>query len=45
MCNASDYAVGVILGQRKDNKPYAIYYVSQTLDDAQMNYATTEKDS
>jgi len=24
MCDASDYAVGVVLGQRKDNKPYAI---------------------
>jgi len=33
MCDASDYAVGVVLGQRKDNKSYAIYYASRTLDE------------
>ena len=44
MCDASDNAVGAILGQQKGNKPYAIYYASRTLDDAQMNYATTEKE-
>ena len=44
MCDASDYAVGAVLGQRKDNKPYAIYYPSRTLDEAQVNYATTEKE-
>jgi hypothetical protein len=26
MCDASDYAVGAVLGQRKDKKPYVIYY-------------------
>jgi len=44
MCDASDYAVEAVLGQRKDNKPYAIYYASWTLDEAQVNYATTEKE-
>jgi len=44
MCDVNDYAVGAVLGQRNDNKPYAIYYASRTLDDAQMNYATTEKE-
>jgi len=44
MCDDSDYAVGVILGQQKDNKCSAIYYVSWTLDDAPMNYATTVKE-
>jgi len=44
MCDASDYAVGALLGQREDNKPHAIYYASRTLDDAQMNYATIEKE-
>lgn len=44
MCDASDYAVGAVLGQRKDKKPYAIYYASRTLDEAQMNYTTTEKE-
>ena len=44
MCDASDYAVGVVLGQRKDNKPHVIYYASKTLNDAQRNYTTTEKE-
>ena len=44
MCDASDHAVGAVLGQRKDNKPVVIYYASKTLDDAQVNYATTEKE-
>ena len=43
--DASDYALGVVLGQRKDNiKPYAIYYASWTLDEAQVNYHTTKKE-
>jgi len=41
MCGASDFELGVILDQRKDNKPYAIHYTSQTLDESQVNYATT----
>jgi hypothetical protein len=44
MCDASDYVVGGVLGQRKDKKPYAIYYESKTLNSAQMNYTTTEKE-
>ena len=44
MCDASDYAVGAVLGQRKDKLAYAIYYISHTLDEAQVNYATTEKE-
>ncbi len=44
MCDASDYAIGAVLGQRKDKKLHAIYYASRTLDSAQMNYATTEKE-
>jgi hypothetical protein len=44
MCDASDYAIGAVLGQRKDNKLYVIYYVSRTLNCAQMNYTTTEKE-
>ena len=43
MCDASDYVVGAVLGQRKDKKPYVIYYASKTLNSAQMNYTTTEK--
>lgn len=44
MCDASDYVVGAVLGQRKDKKLHAIYYASRTLDPAQMNYATTKKE-
>ena len=33
MCDVSDYAVGVVLGQR-DGKPYVVYYASKTLNDA-----------
>jgi hypothetical protein len=42
MCDASDYAVGAVLGQRKEGKVHAIYYASKTLNGAQWNYATTE---
>ena len=44
MCDASDYVVGAILGQRRDKTFHAIYYASKVLNDAQMNYATTEKE-
>ncbi|KAI3510680.1 hypothetical protein L1887_17812 [Cichorium endivia] len=44
MCDASDYALGSVLGQRKDGKLHAIYYASKTLDPAQTNYTTTEKE-
>ena len=44
MCDASDYAVGVVIGQQLDKKPTAICYASKTLIEAQINYTTTEKD-
>jgi hypothetical protein len=44
MCNASDYAVGVVLVQRVEKLPHVIYYASKTLNDAQLNYSTTEKE-
>lgn len=44
MCDASDYAVGAVLGQTKDKKHHAIAYASKTLMGAQLNYASTEKE-
>ncbi|XP_074321743.1 uncharacterized protein LOC141658889 [Silene latifolia] len=44
MCDASDYAIGAVLDQRKDRALSAIYYASQTLDEAQVKYATTAKE-
>ncbi|KAL4363151.1 hypothetical protein GQ457_04G015650 [Hibiscus cannabinus] len=44
MCDASDYAVGAVLGQRKGRIFHPIYYASKTLNDAQVNYTTTEKE-
>ncbi|RVW74913.1 hypothetical protein CK203_054600 [Vitis vinifera] len=35
MCDASDFAIGAVLGQREDGKPYVIYYASKTLNEAQ----------
>ena len=44
MCDASDFAIGVVLGQMEDGKPYVIYYASKTSNEAQRNYTTTEKE-
>ncbi|XP_076907797.1 uncharacterized protein LOC143564389 [Bidens hawaiensis] len=44
MCDASDYTVGVVLGQRRDRHFHPIYYASKTLNNAQENYTTTEKE-
>jgi hypothetical protein len=44
MCDASDFAVGAVLGQRKSNVFHVVYYASKTLNEAQMNYTTTEKE-
>jgi hypothetical protein len=43
MCDASDYAVGALLGQRKEGRVHTVYYASKTLNEAQLN-ATTEKE-
>ena len=44
MYDASDYTVGAVLGQRRENFFRPIYYVSKTLNEAQENYTTTEKE-
>ncbi|XP_022842009.1 uncharacterized protein LOC111365706 [Olea europaea var. sylvestris] len=44
MCDASDFTVGAVLGQRRNKIFYMIYYASKTLNDAKLNYATIEKE-
>ena len=44
MCDASDFAMGAVLGQRKEKIFRAINYASRTFNEAQENYATTEKE-
>ena len=44
MCDASDYVVGAMIGQRREKKMHAIYYASKTQDGAQVNYAITGKE-
>nr|GEU43562.1 reverse transcriptase domain-containing protein [Tanacetum cinerariifolium] len=44
MCDASDYAVGAVLGQRKTKNFQPIHYASKTMTDAQAHYTTTEKE-
>ncbi|CAM8939656.1 unnamed protein product [Rhodiola kirilowii] len=44
MCDASDFAIRAILGQRVEQKLHVIYYSSKVLDHAQANYSTTEKE-
>ena len=44
MYDASDYAMGAILGQRTMKIFKAIYYVNKTFNEVQENYSTTEKE-
>ncbi|PKA49408.1 hypothetical protein AXF42_Ash016597 [Apostasia shenzhenica] len=44
MCDASDYALGAILGQKIDKRPHVIHYASHTLNEAQLNYTVIEKE-
>ena len=43
MCDVGDFAIGVVLGQRRGKIFHMIYYASKVLTKAQVNYATTEK--
>nr|GFA67918.1 reverse transcriptase domain-containing protein [Tanacetum cinerariifolium] len=43
-CDASDYAIGAVLGQRKSNHFQPIHYASKTMTEAQIHYTTTEKE-
>jgi len=45
LCDTSDYAIYIVLGQRiKKKTSYTIYYDSRTLNNAQRNYYTIEKE-
>ena len=41
MCDASDFAMGVVLGQKEEKVFKGIYYASKTFNEAQENYSTT----
>ena len=42
--DASDTAIGVVLGHEEDKNPYDIYYISKNLTLAELNYTVTEKE-
>nr|GEU63823.1 DNA-directed DNA polymerase [Tanacetum cinerariifolium] len=44
MCNASDYAIGAVLGQRKLKHFQPIHYATKTMTEAQIHYTTIEKE-
>ncbi|GJR39410.1 reverse transcriptase domain-containing protein [Tanacetum coccineum] len=44
MCDASDFAVGAVLGQRKTKHFQPIHYASKAITEAQAHYTTTEKE-
>nr|GEX94805.1 reverse transcriptase domain-containing protein [Tanacetum cinerariifolium] len=44
MCDASDFAIGTVLGQRHEKHFKPIHYASKTMNDAETNYTTTEKE-
>lgn len=44
MCDTSNYVVGVVLVQRMEKKLHVVYYINKMLNDAQINYMTTEKE-
>nr|GEY10554.1 hypothetical protein [Tanacetum cinerariifolium] len=44
MCDASDFAIGAVLGQRKTKHFQPIHYASKMMTDAQAHYTTTEKE-
>ncbi|GKB67857.1 reverse transcriptase domain-containing protein [Tanacetum coccineum] len=44
MCDASDFTIGAVLGQRKMKHFQPIHYASKTMTEAQIHYTTTEKE-
>nr|GEV17474.1 reverse transcriptase domain-containing protein [Tanacetum cinerariifolium] len=44
MCDASDFAIGAVLGQRQDKHFRPIHYASKTMTKAESNYTTMKKE-
>nr|GEV60457.1 reverse transcriptase domain-containing protein [Tanacetum cinerariifolium] len=44
MCDASDFAIGVVQGQRQEKYFRPIHYACKTMTEAESNYTTTEKE-
>nr|GEZ68477.1 DNA-directed DNA polymerase [Tanacetum cinerariifolium] len=44
LCVASDFAICAVLGQRHEKHFKPIHYASKTMNDAESNYTTTEKE-
>nr|GEV88579.1 reverse transcriptase domain-containing protein [Tanacetum cinerariifolium] len=44
MCDASDFAIGVVRGQRQDKHFRPLHYASKTMTEAESNYTTTKKE-
>nr|GFB91612.1 reverse transcriptase domain-containing protein [Tanacetum cinerariifolium] len=44
MCDARDYAISDVLGQRIEKHFWSIHYASKTMNQAEANYMTTEKE-
>ncbi|GJS17181.1 reverse transcriptase domain-containing protein [Tanacetum coccineum] len=44
MCDASDFAIGAVLGQRHEKHFWPIHYASKTMNEAESHYTTTEKE-
>nr|GEV99800.1 reverse transcriptase domain-containing protein [Tanacetum cinerariifolium] len=45
MCDASDFAIGAVLGQRRDKHFRPLHYASKTMTEAESKYTTTEKET
>ncbi|GJX76384.1 reverse transcriptase domain-containing protein [Tanacetum coccineum] len=44
MCDASEFAIGAVLGQRYEKHFRPIHYASKTMNEAESHYTTTEKE-
>nr|GEU82030.1 reverse transcriptase domain-containing protein [Tanacetum cinerariifolium] len=44
MCDASDFAIGAVLGKQKTKHFQPIHYASKTMTEAQIHYTTKEKE-